>query len=331
MKTRMRVLFIGGSQFTGPLAIRELISAGHEVTLLHRTHGDSPMLQGARQILANKSDLPKLRSQLASLHPDVAVHMVAYTPADTAAFIETFAGIASRGIVISSIDVYRAFGRIHRTEPGDPDPIPLAEDAPLRTKLSVQGESYDKLGVERISQSNPKFPCTILRYPAVYGPGDWSHRLHPFVRRMDDNRPFILVGQSQADWQWTHGFVRNVSHALFLAITNPAAAGRIYNVGEPDPLPWSQWIERIGKVAVWTGRVKIIPDDRLPKHLAENLDFRQDWVVDTSRIRRELGFTEIVASQECLKQTMAWERGHDVPADPKDFDYAAEDAVAKQI
>ena len=50
--------------------------------------------------------------------------------------------------------------------------------------------------------------------------------------------------------------------------------------------------------------------------------------MDGSRIRRDLGYTEIVSLDEALRRTIDWERAHP-PAhvDPAQFDYAAEDAI----
>jgi len=324
----MRILFIGGSRMTGPFAVRDLVAAGHEIWLLHRSRSESPLLAGATQIQGDKADLLSLRQYLASLRLDVVVHMIAFTEADANTFIETVAGVVPRAVVVSSIDVYRAFGRIHRTEPGPPDPTPLGEEAPLREKPSIHGAAAEKIAVERIVRSHPKLSCTILRYPAVYGPGDHLHRLRGWVRRMDDGRPFILMGQSQAGWRFTHGYVENVAAALALAITKPQAADRIYNVGDAVTPTWAQWAEMIGSAAGWKGGVRIVPDDCLPRHLADNLDFRQGWAIDSSRIRRELGYAEAVPASQCLQRAIAWERADRGPDDSKEFDYAAEDAAS---
>jgi nucleoside-diphosphate-sugar epimerase len=206
--------------------------------------------------------------------------------------------------------------------------VPLSEDAPPRAKLSIHGAAYEKVAVERVAQSNPKFPCTILRYPAVYGPGDSQHRLREWVQRMDDRRPFILMGQSQSAWRFTHGYVENVAAALVAAITHPAAIGRIYNVGEADPPTWLDWARRIASAAEWDGEIRVIPDDRMPAHLSDDLDFRQDWVVDTCRIRRELAYREIVEPVQCLRRAIAWERSHRVGRDSEKLKYEAEDAAA---
>jgi len=325
----MRILFIGGARMTGPFAVRSLVHAGNDVLLLHRSHSGSPLLYGATQMIGDKSELPAMRQKLASLRLDVIVHMVAYTQADAAALIEAARGIVPRAVVISSIDVYRAYGRIHRTEPGPPDPTPLNEDAPLRAKLSIHGEAYDKLAVERLVTSEARLPCTILRYPAVYGPGDTSHRLFDWVRRMDDRRPFILVGRRQAGWRFTHGYVENVAAALVLAIQHPSATGRTFNVGDAVTPTWSDWIRRVGIACDWHGEILPLAEDRLPPYLLENVDFAQDWAVDTTRIRGVLGYVEPVQSDDAMRRAVEWEQEHAPPFEPAKFDYAAEDNAAQ--
>jgi nucleoside-diphosphate-sugar epimerase len=323
----MRILFIGGAKMTGPFAVRALVDAGHEVLLMHRTHGDSPLLRGATQLIGDKSELPAMRDRLAALRLDVIVHMVAFTEADAMGLIAAAAGVVPRAVVISSADVYRAYGRLHRTEPGTPDPTPLGEDSPLRAVLSIHGAGYDKTAVERIAQSDPRLSCTVLRYPAVYGPGDSQHRLFAWVRRMEDGRPFILVGKRQAEWRFTHGYAENVAAATALAIVNPVAAGRIYNVGDEVTPTWADWIRRVGDAYGWKGKVATLPEERLPPHLLDDIDFAQDWVMDTSRIRAELGYVERVAPEEEMRRGIEWERQHGPAVDPAKFDYAAEDAA----
>jgi hypothetical protein len=46
-----------------------------------------------------------------------------------------FKGLARRVVAISSGDVYRAYDRFRRADPGSPDPTPLMEASPLRDRL----------------------------------------------------------------------------------------------------------------------------------------------------------------------------------------------------
>jgi nucleoside-diphosphate-sugar epimerase len=69
-----------------------------------------------------------------------------------------------------------------------------------------------------------------------------------------------------------------------------------------------------------------IPSGRLPEPLRWGINAKQDIVVDSSRIRQELNYTERVDIDEAIRRTIAWERDHPpVRVNEKDFDYTRED------
>lgn len=336
----MRVLVIGGTGFIGPHVVRFLSEQGHDLAVFNRGQSTADLPASVRHITGARAALSTFRAELARLAPDVVLDMYAMTEADARAVVETLAGIAHRAIAISSQDVYRAYGRLRGTEPGPPDPIPLNEDAPVRERLyPYRGETpragddperwaddYDKIPVERVYMGRPDLPSTVLRLPAVYGPGDDQHRLYDHLKRMDNHRPAILLDERAALWRWTRGYVENVAAAIALAVTDARAAGRVYNLGEPEAYAARDWIRRIADAAGWDGRIVASPPDRLPASLRFDLNTAQHLVSDSSRIRRDLGYTEPVPSGEALARTVAWERANP-PHDPKPFDYAAEDAA----
>jgi nucleoside-diphosphate-sugar epimerase len=239
---------------------------------------------------------------------------------DAQVVVDAFAGVARRIVAISSGDVYRAYGRIVGTEPGPPDPVPLREDSPLREKLypyrgdtpRTQGDperwidDYDKILVERVVMGNGDLPGTILRLPQVYGPGDRQHRLFTYLEKMDNHDPTIALDEGTANWRWQRGYVENVADAIALATMDERAAGRIYNVGEPDALTEQEWIKQIGQAAGWVGEVVIVPR----KQLKTTYDTNQHMVYDTSALRGDLGYVELVPQDEALRRTIAWDRAH---------------------
>jgi nucleoside-diphosphate-sugar epimerase len=250
-----------------------------------------------------------------------------------------FSGIAKRVVAISSQDVYRAYGKIIKIETGDPDSLPLTEDSPLRSKLypyrdkaktpEDQDYLYDKIRVEKTYMENSELSATILRLPMVYGPGDnRQHRLFNYLKRMDDNRPAIILPEGLAEWRWTKGYVENVAAAIVMAIGDERAAGRIYNVGEPVTLTEEEWIIAIARLAGWRGRIVEVPEDHLPAGYSWGINPEHRLVVDSSCIRQELGYIEPVSFEEGLRRTIAWERANPPEKiDPKLFDYSAEDAL----
>jgi len=332
----MRVLVIGGTKFIGPAAVKRLHGTGHDVTVFHRGNTEAANLPDIAHLHGDRQHLADFTADFKRLAPDVVLDTVAYTERDARTAMATFAGLTRRIVVLSSMDVYRAYGRVKGSEPGPPDPVPLTENAPLRASLYPDAadvpdaRDYDNILVERAVMGDPALPGTVLRLPAVYGPHDYHHRLFPYLKRMDDRRPSIVLDEQIARWRWTRGYVDNVASAIALAVADERASGRVYNVGEEHALAEAEWVRAIGRAAGWEGEVVVVPRERLPVSLRwwGDATMEQEWAVDTIRIRTELGYAEGVPRDEALRRTVAWERAHpptDVP--PALFDYTAEDAV----
>jgi nucleoside-diphosphate-sugar epimerase len=179
--------------------------------------------------------------------------------------------------------------------------------------------------------ADPELRGTVLRLPMVYGPHDYQHRLFPYLKRMDDKRPAIILEEPLAQWRGCRAYVDNVAEAIALAVTDDRAAGRIFNVAEEPTLTEAEWVRAIGQAARWDGEVVIVPEGKQPDHSPEDFDAHQHLEADSIRIRYELGFEEIVNLEDALKETVAWERAHPPePIDSKQFDYAAEDIVLRE-
>jgi len=250
--------------------------------------------------------------------------------------------MAQRVVALSSQDVYRAYGTLIGLNAGPVETAPLTEDAPLRALLyPYRGRAqsaedrmynYEKILVERLYLGAPDLAATILRLPMIYGPRDRQHRTFEYLKRMDDGRPYILLGKGMAEWRWTRGYVADVAQAIALAVTHDEAAGRVYNVGEADALTELEWVRAIGLAAGWEGQIALIPTARLPATLDPGINTDQPLVTDTTRIREELGYAERVPRERALRQTIDWQR--DNPPEQIDearFDYEAEDELLKEL
>ena len=323
----MRVLMIGGTRLVGPPLVRDLVRRGHEVTVFHRGQTKAQLPDEVRHVYGDVVAFSDHIDELKRWGPEVIVDLIAYREQEGKR-VHLFKEVVRRAVVLSSADVYRAYGRIHRTEPGPPDPTPLTEESPLRQKLSAQEEAYDKTGVERAAKGDPELSVTILRLPAMHGPGDFQHRLYGYIKRIDDQRPAILIDQAEADWRWTKAYVENAAAAVALAVIDDRAAGRIYNVAD-QPVPTQlQWAQRVAKVAGFKGKVLTAPTQLLPRSLRCDIDPSQQYEMDSGRIVRELGYRPPVDVDEGIRRAVEWERENPpVKIDSKNFDYAAEDAV----
>jgi len=108
----------------------------------------------------------------------------------------------------------------------------------------------------------------------------------------------------------TRGYVENVAAAIAAAVVNEQAVGRTYNVGDVGALTELQWVTTLGEAVGWSGRIVVTSPDQVPEGSKFGGNAAQHWVLDTSRIRRELGFQEPVALEEGLRRTVAWDRAN---------------------
>jgi nucleoside-diphosphate-sugar epimerase len=333
----MKVLVIGGTGFIGPPLVRQVAAMGHDVAVLHR--GNAKVDLPAEHIHADRRDLPSLKPKA-----DVVVDLILSSGAQARALMDTFRGIAQRVVAASSMDVYRACGILHGSEEGPLEPVPLTEESPMRARLqtypremlkSLQqvfgwvDDEYDKIPVERAVLGDPVLPGTVLRLPMIYGPGDHLRRFYPVVKRIADGRQSILIEEGVAQWRSPRGYVENVAAALALAAVSDRAAGRVYNVAERPAFTELEWSRKIAGATGWKGNFVVLPKDRMPPHLIMPGNTAQHWEADSTRIREELGYREIVPVAEAVRRTVEWEL-----ANPPEgfvmhrFDYDAENKAA---
>jgi len=324
----MKILALGGTGFIGAAVVRRLHARGHVLTVFHRGKTAADLPDDIVQIQGDRANLAEFRAQFAAIGPDVVLDTLCMTEAQAQAVRDTFVGVAGRLVTLSSCDVYRAYDVLLKKVSGPLEPVPISEDGPLRDRLYPFDSEYEKILVERVALSEPALPATVLRLPAVYGPRDRQHRIFADLKRMDDGRPAILLDDDLARWRWSRGYVENIAEAIALAVTDDRARGQVYNVADADTLTQSEWVAAIGRAAGWPGRVVTLPRDRVPAHLHLEIEAAQHLVVDTTRIRRDLGYVEPVGLEDALRATVAWQRANP-PAqfDPASFDYAAEDAA----
>lgn len=329
----MRILVIGGTRFIGPPLVKRLVALGHEVAVFHRGRTSAALPPAVRHITGDRAMLQAHTPEIRAFAPEVVIDMIAFTEAETLELVSLLRGVAARLVIASSADVYRAFGLVTQRESGALEPLPLVETSALRQALylgrqpdSRPGDElydYEKILVEKAARTAADLPATILRLPMVYGPGDYQHRLFPYVWRMDQRRRVILLDEGLARWRCPRGFVEDVAGAIVLAATDRRAAGRIYNVAEPIAYSEAEWVAGIAQVIGWPGKIVTVPKERL----AVGLDTSQDLVVDSRCIRAELGYAESVRRDDALRLSIDWEREHP-PAQLPDLQ-AEDDLVAE--
>lgn len=217
----MKVLVIGGTLFIGKLLTRELLRAGHEVSILHRNPA-SALPPGVRGILADRNDPAAITAALAGERFDAVFDNVYDWERGTTAdqVVATARACAHSGleryVFMSSVAAYGS-GLDH-----DEDNALAADDHP---------ESYvrNKAASERALFALGDVPVVTLRPPFIYGPGNPFYREAFFWDRLRDGRPVIIPDDGSRLMQFV--YVKDLVWCCLRVLKSSAAAGKAFNVG----------------------------------------------------------------------------------------------------
>jgi nucleoside-diphosphate-sugar epimerase len=309
----MNILIIGGTRFLGPYVVKQLTECGHLVTIFHRGHTNTELPDGVIEMIGDRTQIADFTSEFKKAEPEVVIDMFPYAEKDAIDLSKVFQTIAKRIVALSSADVYQAYGRLIGLEKGNFTKEAIKEDSPLRSihfpyRNAVKEKSdwryhYDKILIEKYYMQDSSLPATILRLPMIYGPNDRQHRLWPYLHLINQKQT-ITLDPREADWKTCRGFVENVAHAITLAATNEKAANQIYNVAEENSFTESEWVQMIQKYC----------QSEIPIQTTKNesLDFypAQQLLIDSQKIRQELGYKEIVPFPQGMLETIQWENEH---------------------
>ena len=307
----MKVLIIGGSGFIGKAITEYLLKANYDVTLFNRGNTINSI---AKQITGDKKDLSAYRETFKQLNPDAVIHTIAYTAQDAVRLIATFSDITKRVIVLSSGDVYAAYDIFRHG--GVTVNQPVNENAVLRTNLFPYREefsrmpneelrdlyfNYDKIVVENtIRKSNLNY--TIIRLAAVYGHNDPQNKLQRHINEVS-NVEYLYMSEEQLNWKWTRIFVDNIPPAIDLVLKHEAAINQIYNLGEAEVLSLMHIYALINSI-VPTPVMNKISSGKTTAGDLPDFNYKQHLVIDSSKIRNELGYKELVDPEKAMRKLL---------------------------
>jgi nucleoside-diphosphate-sugar epimerase len=318
----VRIVVLGGTRFIGKAIVAELVSHGHRVLVVHRGLTEPPDLhRSVEHLHVSRDGLHDREYRLQAWLPDGAVDCLAMSRADASAALTALPqGI--RLVVLSSQDVYRAFGSVWSGRVTDP--VPLDETSRLRDGPPPDGAGgdadYDKLHVEDEYLARR---ATVLRLPMVYGEDDYQRREEFVLRRVRARRRQMPFGAGTFLCSRVH--VTDAATAVRQALESDVmlAGGHIYNVAERHTPSIELWARQI-LAAAGASNLELVPvpDPDVPDDLRITRAIRQHLLVSAARIRADLGWSDSDPEQ-AVEQSVKWHLANP-PADASP-DFSADD------
>ena len=326
----MKSLVIGGTGPTGHFIVNELVRRGYHVAMLHTgRHELGEIPPAVEHIHTDPFSEEALRNALGKRTFDLTI--VAYGRLRRIA--ELMVGRTERFISIGGVPAYRGYMNPTVLTPQGL-PVPTSELAPV-----VPVENEDPKGW-RVAQTEKAVfehhPAAVhFRYPFLYGPYQIAPREWCVVRRIIDGRTAIVLPEDGLSLNHS-GYVENAAHAVLLAVDKPdAAKGQIYNCGDERLLTLRQTVEILAESLGHQLEIVSMPwRFAIPARPMMAQPWSTHRVLDLTKIRTQLGYSDVITPQRGLALTARWLREHPLERggagekilqDP--FDYRAEDEL----
>jgi UDP-glucose 4-epimerase len=324
------VLVTGGAGYIGSHTVHRLLTAGHEVSVLDDLsagHRDA-LPEGVPLYEVDLADEPSTAAAVRAARPDAVVH---------------FAGAIEAGLSMTDpARFYRVnvLGSFHLAEAlrtlggpplvysssaavyGDPQSVPIPEDAPQRPTNVYGRTKLDTEGLFAAYRSAYALRSTALRYFNAAGAARGgklgerhkveTHLIPLALRAASTGEPLTVFG---TDYPTPDGTcIRDYvhvddladAHVLAVAALLDGAPGEPYNVGMGVGFSVREVLAAVERV---TGTV-------VPHHLSERRPGDPaELVADPQRIRAGLGWVPVHTSLEDIAATAhAWQAAHEESA-----------------
>ena len=312
----MKVLVTGGAGFIGSNFVRFLLNARRDIEIVNF---DKLTYAGNPESLLDVAQDPRYhflrgditdRDAVAELFRrgfDAVIHFAAETHVDrsiedASPFLQTnifgtqclLEAVRSspniRFIHISTDEVYGSApaGKVFTEEsPLDPRSPYAASKASAEHFVTAYANTY---GISSV----------ILRCTNNFGPYQFPEKLIPLmIANASENKPLPIYGDGLQERDWL--LVEDYCRAIALALEK-AMPGSIYNVSSGESQPNLKIVRTILQILGKPDSLIQLVQDR-PGH-----DRR--YALDSSKIRRELGWYPLVSFEEGISKTIHWYRAN---------------------
>ena len=316
-------LITGGAGFIGSHLAEQLLAAGHTVTVIDDlSTGAIENLDACRSnpkfhyyidtimhysLMAELVDRADEIYHLAAavgvrLILDKPIHTISTNIRGSEIALELAARKGRRIIIASTSEVY---GKGAKIPFGEEDDLVLGATSRPRWSYACSKAIDEFLALAYYREHN--LPVVVVRLFNTVGPrqtGRYGMVIPRFVQQALAGEPITVYGDGTQTRSFGH--VLDVVNALRALMNEPAAAGRVFNVGNDQEITIADLARLIVKKAQSTSELRFIPFEEA---YDENFEDLQRRVPDLSRIRALIDFTPQLGIEEIVEQVIAYQRG----------------------
>jgi nucleoside-diphosphate-sugar epimerase len=301
-KTKLKVLFIGGTGIISSAVSQLAVERGIDLYLLNRGQSSRVPPPEANILNGDIRNPQTVQTALAGHHFDAVVNWIAFTPEHIETDLTLFQGCTNQYIFISSASAYQT----------PPRYMPVTESTPLHNPYWAY--SRNKIACEeRLMQAyrDDGFPMTVVRPSHTYDktllPMEGGYTI---VNRMRQGKKVIVHGDGTALWTMTHH--RDFAKGFVGLLGNSLAIGDTFQITSDEWLTWNQIFTMVATAAGTEAHIVHVPSDyinRFDQKWGAGLlgDKAHSMIFDNSKIKRLVpDYVAAIPFEQGAREIMAW-------------------------
>ena len=322
MAESLTYLITGGAGFIGSHLTDALLAAGQRVLVIDDLstgryanvahHAGNPRFHFARASIRDAIVLDRLASQadvIVHLAAAVGVQLIVQQPVHTIetnvmgteAVLKAALRYRSRVLIASTSEVYGKGSRIPFSEDDD---VLLGPSSKSRWSYAASKMVDEFLALAyRDEYGLEVVPVRLFNTVGPRQTGRYGMVIPRFVGQALAGEPITVYGDGQQSRCFCA--VSDVVAALIGLSTEPAAPGRVYNVGSEEETTIMALAELVRELTGSRSPIVTIP---YAEAYAPGFEDMQRRVPDTSRVRALLGWQPRLSLQETLQSVIAYEQ-----------------------
>lgn len=308
----MKILVTGGAGFIGSNFVRHLLASNADLQIVNfdkLTYAANPEnladVQNNSRYQFVRGDIcdDHALEQTLALEFDAVVHFAAETHVDrsiedAAPFLET--NVLGTRQLLEAVRRVRNLRFIHVSTDeiygSAPSGVSFTEQSPLDPRSPYAASKASAEHFVKAYANTYGLSTVILRCTNNFGPYQFPEKLIPLmIANAIEDKPLPVYGDGLQERDWL--FVEDFSRAIQLALEK-APPGSLYNVSTGKPQPNLKIVRTILK---YLGK-----PESLIAYVQDRPGHDRRYALDSSKLRRELGWRPQVSFEEGIKRTIAW-------------------------
>ena len=253
----LRILFLGGTGFTGPHQVQYALDRGHKVTLFNRGRSQKELFPNVPRIVGDRNT-PEAFKSIGKGEWDVVIDIPTSNPKWVRDAGQALKGRTKHYMFVSTISVFSDYSQ--PVDENGPLHTPADIDAPYdaakygNNKVAAEQEAVRQFGANNV---------TIVRPGLIVGPGDNSDRFSYWPVRIEKGGDILAPGTPNDPTQYIDA--RDLAQWI-VRLAESRTTGTFNATGPKTPTNMGELLYGIKSVTSTEGKLVWVPADFLREH-----------------------------------------------------------------